>query len=183
MTLDYIFWTGIIGSLVLVTGAAWPIKKAKHPVYSTKNWLFFVGGFTMFAYAIMNFMAGGPIFFVLLQILVAVSSILMMLNTPDKIDIPIILVAGLALVIYSLYLFEGYNTVIFVLGLVGIAIGYVLEMGTVKRVLALTVGSVLIAVFSYIEMNWIFFGLNTFFAIFSGYYVIKGLYNLKLKKA
>ncbi len=174
--MDHIFITGLIGSLVLVTGAAWPVKKGiKHPAKSIKNWLFAVGGFIMFAYAILGYLEGGPIFFIFLQILVAISSILMMLNTPDKIDISIITVSGLALIIWSLSLFEGYNTVFFVLGLSGIGLGYTFEMATLRRSLALTLGSMLIALFSYIEASWIFFWLNTFFAIFSAYYVYKAL--------
>jgi len=35
------FLTGLIGSLILVTGAAWPEpKNSKHPMQSLKNWFF-----------------------------------------------------------------------------------------------------------------------------------------------
>jgi len=175
--MDYIFFTGLIGSLVLVTGAAWPPepKTAKHPVKSLKNWFFAIGGTIMLLYAIFGYQQGGPIFFVILQILVAVSSIMMMLNTSDTIDIPIIGVSALALIVWSLYLFEGYNTVFFILGLSGIGLGYAFQTGTMRRNIALTLGSILIAIFSYIEASWIFFWLNVFFAIFSGYYTYKGL--------
>ncbi len=174
--MDYIFITGLVGSLVLVTGAAWPeAKDVKHPTKSLKNWLFAIGGLIMLLYAIFGYQQGGPIFFVILEILVAISSILMMLNTPDKIDTPILTISSLGLIIWSLYLFEGYNTVIFILGLCGIGLGYAFQMGTLRRSIALTLGSVLIALFSYIEASWIFFWLNVFFAIFSAYYVYKGL--------
>lgn len=174
--MDYIFLTGLVGSLVLVAGAAWPeTKDIKHPTKSLKNWLFAIGGFIMLLYAIFGYQQGGPIFFVILEILVAISSILMMLNTPDKVDTPILTISSLGLIIWSLYLFEGYNTVIFILGLCGIGLGYAFQMGTLRRSVALTLGSVLIAVFSYIEASWIFFWLNVFFAIFSAYYVYKGL--------
>lgn len=174
--MDYIFATGLIGSLILVTGAAWPEpKKYKHPVKSLKNWLFAIGGFIMLLYAILGHQQGGPVFFVILQTLIAVSSILMMLNTPDKIDIPIISASALALTAWSLYLFEGYNTILFILGLSGIGLGYTFQSGTLRRNFALTLGSILIALFSYIEASWIFFWLNVFFAIFSAYYVYKGL--------
>lgn len=174
--MDYIFITGLVGSLVLVTGAAWPkIKDVKHPTKSLKNWLFAIGGFIMLLYAIFGYQQSGPIFFVILEILVAISSILMMLNTPDKVDTPILTISSLGLIIWSLYLFEGYNTVFFILGLCGISLGYAFQMGTLRRSIALTLGSVLIALFSYIEANWIFFWLNLFFAIFSAYYIYKGL--------
>jgi len=176
--MDYIFLTGLIGSLILVTGAAWPIPKGvKHPAKSFKNWLFAIGGLAMFLYAIFGYQQGGPIFFVMLQILVAISSVLMMLNTPDKIDIPVIAISGLGLVVWSLYLFEGYSTIFFIIGLCTIGLGYAFQMGTLRRSISLTLGSILIAVFSYIEASWIFFWLNTFFAIFSAYYVYKGLTN------
>lgn len=129
----------------------------------------------MLLYAILGYMQGGPVFFVFLEVLVVIASILMMLNTPDEIDTPIIAISGLALIVWSLFLFEGYNTVFFILGLSGIGLGYAFEMATLRRSIALTLGSILIALFSYIEASWVFFWLNVFFAIFSAYYVYIGL--------
>lgn len=170
--MDTIFLTGLIGSLVLVTGAAWPEpKQKKHPAQSIKNWLFAIGGLIMLLYAFLGYQQGGPIFFVILEILVALATLLMMLNTPDKIDTPLISLGALGLILWSLVLFEGYATVIFILGLCGVALGYAFEMGTLRRNLALTVGSLLIAWFSYLEASWIFFWLNVFFALFSAYYI------------
>lgn len=171
--MDYIFYTGIAGCIVLVLGAAAPAKPVAHPTQSTKNWLFAIGGFMMMVYSYLNYVNGGPIFFLILQILVNISSVLMMLNTDDKIDTAVLSLCGLGLIIWSLTLFEGYNTIFFILGLCGIGIGYALDTGTVKRNIMLTAGSVLIALFSYIEASWIFFWLNVFFALFSGYYVVK----------
>lgn len=174
--MDYIFITGLVGSLILVTGAAWPEPKdVKHPTKSLKNWLFAIGGLIMLLYAFFGYQQGGPIFFVMLEILVVIASILMMLNTPDKVDVPIISISGVGLIIWSLYLFQGYNTVFFILGLCGIGLGYAFEMGSLRRNIALTLGSILIALFSYIEASWIFFWLNLFFAIFSAYYLYKGI--------
>lgn len=182
--MDYIFLTGLIGSLVLVSGAAWPEpKKKQHPVKSIKNWLFGVGGLIMLLYSIFGYMQGGAVFFVFLEAFVVIASILMMLNTPDTIDTPIITVSGLGLIVWSLYLFEGYNTVFFILGLAGIGLGYAFEMGTLRRNLALTLGSVLIAVFSFIEASWVFFWLNLFFAVFSAYYLFKDLPKKKVVTA
>jgi hypothetical protein len=174
--MNIIFFTGFVGSLILVLGAVWPeIKDVKHPTKSLKNWLFAIGGFIMLIYAILGYQQGGPIFFVILEIMVVIASILMMLNTSDKVDTLILAVSSLGLIIWSLYIFEGYNTVFFILGLCGIGLGYAFQMGTLRRNIALTLGSVLIALFSYIELNWIFFWLNVFFAIFSAYYIYKGL--------
>ena len=177
--MNYIFWTGIIGSLVLVTGAAWPESKdINHPMKSVKDWLFAIGGLLMLIYSIFVWQQGGPIFYMILETLGLIASILMMLNTPDNIDTPILGISSLAFIIWSVYLSQGYNTVIFILGLCGIALGYAFQMGTLRRSVALTIGSGLIAFFSYLEASWIFFWLNVFFAIFSAYYIKKAL-NLK----
>lgn len=173
-SLDYIFLTGLISSLILVLGAAWPEgRRISHPIKSVKNWLFALGGAGMLVYAILNYLVGGPVFFVFLEVLVVVASVLMMLDLEDYIDIAVISLTGFAFIIWSIVLFEGYNTVFFILGLSGIGLGYAFKMGTLRRFVALTLGSVLIALFSYIEVNWIFFWLNVFFALFSGYYVVR----------
>jgi len=168
MTLPFIF--GLVGSLILVSGAAYPVKKFKHPIKSTKNWLFALGGFLMLIYSILNYLEGGPVFFIFLQGLVNIASIFMLSNTHENISTPIIIGASIFLIAWSMTLFEGYNTIFFIIGLSGIATGYVLHTGTYRRNLALFIGSALIALFSYIESSWIFFWLNVFFAIFSGYY-------------
>lgn len=167
------FVVGLVGAGVLVVGAAWPDKKVKHPVKSVKNWLFALGGLCMLVYSILNYLAGGPVFFIFLQALINVASLLMMINIRDKYDVPIISVLALGLIGWSLYLFEGYNTVFFVIGLAGLGMGYAMDTATVRRNISLLIGSVLVAVFSYLESSWIFFWLNVFFALFSGYYAWK----------
>lgn len=166
---------GILGSLILVAGAAYPLEKrvAKHPAHSIKNWLFAVGGLVMLMYAILDYMAGGTIFFVILQLFINSTSILMMFNTPDRFDEIFVPVVGLGMIAWSLTLFEGYNTMFFIIGLAGIGLGYALTTGTFRRNAALTAGSALIALFSYIEQSWIFFWLNIFFALFSAYYAVE----------
>ncbi|MBU0577414.1 hypothetical protein KJ742_00765 [Patescibacteria group bacterium] len=173
--IDYIFLTGLFGALILVVGAAWPEgKDLKRPMKSVKNWLFAIGAVTMLIYALLNYyFTGGAVFFAFLQGFIVIASVMMMLNLSDKVDIPIISLTGIGFVIWSLTLFEGYTTIIFILGLVGISLGYTLQMGTLKRSTALMLGGALIAIFSYIEANWIFFWLNVFFAVFSGYYVMR----------
>ena len=122
----------------------------------------------MATYSTLNYLAGGPVFFIFLQALVILSSIFMMLDVDDRIDTPIIIAAAIGLVGWSLYLSQGYDTILFILGLVGIALGYELKGGTLKREIALIVGSIMIALFSYLSATWIFFWLNVFFALFSG---------------
>ena len=123
----------------------------------------------MATYSTLNYLAGGPIFFIFLQALVILSSIFMMLDVDDRIDSTVTIVAAIGLIIWSFYLSQGYETLIFILGLVGIALGYELKGGTLKREFALIAGSVMIALFSYLSATWIFFWLNVFFALFSGW--------------
>lgn len=181
--MDYIFLLGLVGSLIIVLGAAWPESKdVKRPTKSIKNWLLAIGGgCILFIYAVLNYQQGGSIFFVFLQALVAISSVLMMINASDKVDMIVITTIGFGLVIWSLYLFEGYNTIFFIFGLSGVGLGYALQMGTLRRSVALTLGSALVALFSYLEANWIFFWLNAFFVVFSMFYVYKGLINKRTR--
>ena len=65
ITITLTFLIGLIGSIILVAGAAYPAKKVSHPIKSVKNWLFAIGGAVMFTYATMNYFEGGPIFFML----------------------------------------------------------------------------------------------------------------------
>jgi len=171
--MDLTFVIGLLGSVILVTGAALP-EKAESQTHSLKNWLFAVGGACMLVYSSLNYAAGGPVFFVFLQVLVNIASVFMMCNVRDDIDTPVMCVAGLALIVWSLTLFEGINTLFFIVGLTGIAMGYVMQTGTLRRSVALTVGSALIALFSYLEASWIFFWLNLFFALFSAYHIAEG---------
>ena len=171
--MDLTFITGILGSLVLVTGAAWPSKKVSHPTKSKKNWLLAIGSFIMLLFSIMGYLAGGNVFFVFLEIFVVIATVLMMLNTNDKLDTLILSITGAVLIGWSLKLFQDTSTIYFTLGLIGVGLGYAFEVTTFRRNLALTLGSALIAYFSFLEPNWIFFWLNAFFALFSGYYLVK----------
>jgi len=175
--MDYVFYLGIIGSLVLVTGSAWPEKKDMIPLKSVKNWLLGLGAACMITYAYLGFLSGGSIFFIFVQALALVATFLMMIDISDVIDTVIIVLCGIAFIIWSLLLFEGYSTVIFIIGFIGIGLGYAFRMGTIRRSFSLFVGGALIALFSYIEASWIFFWLNIFFALFSAYYVYLGLKN------
>lgn len=158
---------GILGGVILVCGAALPDVRGTRPFYSLKNWLFAIGGLVMLAYSLMNYADGGSVFFVFLEALINLASIFMMLETDDRIDVPILLLATVGLIVWSLFLFPGYRTILFILGLSGVGIGYALAPGTLKRDAALFIGSALITYFSYIEASWVFFWLNLFFAGFS----------------
>jgi len=67
---DPTFLVGFLGALILVGGAAYPIEKVPHPAKSVKNWLFAIGSLCMLGYALLNYIAGGTIFFVILQIFI-----------------------------------------------------------------------------------------------------------------
>lgn len=174
--MNHIFLTGLIGSIILVLGSAWPdVKKISHPAKSIKNWLFTFGNILMFTYAFLGYLETGSIFFVILEILIVIATLMMMFNSPEKYSNPIIIFGTLALILWSLSLFEGYATIIFIIGLGILGIGYASKTGSQKRYLALTAGSILITIFSYMQIDWVFFWLNLFFALFSSYYLFKGL--------
>ncbi len=167
------FLVGLAGSLILVSGAAYPVKPVKHPTKSMKNWLFLVGGLCMLTYSLLNWIDGGPIFFLILQLFINLTSVLMMLNTSDKIDTPIIIVACIGFIVWSLTILLDRTTVFFVIGLSLIGLGYALDTGSFKRNAALAVGSGIIAYFSYLLADWIFFWLNVFFCLFSSFHAWK----------
>lgn len=171
--MDYIFLTGIIGSIILVIGAAWKDgTEHSKPLHSIKNWLFAIGALTMLLYAVLGYQKGGPIFFVILEILVLFSCVLMMTTLKDRLKTILLAIAGSGLLAWSLYLFNDKKIILFVLGLVVVALGYAFQMGSLRRSVALTLGSILIAWYSYLEASWIFFGLNLVFGLFSGYYIL-----------
>lgn len=174
--MDIVFTTGFIGSLFLVMGAAWPaIEGAEHPARLTKNWLFVVGNILILFYAVLGYLQGGLIFFIFLEVMVIVASVLMMLNTNDRVNTVALAIGGSVFVVWSIRLFDSYSIIFFIIGLSILSIGYALKTGTFRRSVALMIGSILIALFSYLEASWIFFWLNIFFAIFSGYYVAQRL--------
>ena len=171
--MDYIFLTGIIGSLVLVLGAAWKDgEEGTKPIKSVKNWLFAIGAVIMLLFASLDYyINAAPVFFVILEILVLIACMLMMTTWSDRLKTIILGIAGGALLIWSLMEFDNPQIAIFVLGLIVVALGYSFEMGSLRRSIALTLGSILIAWYSYLTESWIFFGLNLVFGLFSGYYI------------
>ena len=169
-----IFGLGVLGGIILVAGAAWPAHAIENPLKSPKNWLLALGGLMMLIFSSLDFYFNqAPFFFILLQLLVSVASVLMMAKAGDKWSTIILTLSAALLVAWSLLIFEDQSTIFFILGLLGIGIGYALEGGTVRRNIALMIGSVLIAYFSYLGQSWIFFWLNAFFALFSAWYVYK----------
>jgi hypothetical protein len=151
---------GLIGSVILVTGVATTVEKRK-------ELLFACGNACMFTYALLGYLDGGSIFFVIIQSFIALSTICMLLQVSDRYDTPILAVGGLGLVAWSLSLFEGYSTAIFVVGLALLGVGFAMNPGSLKREVALMIGSVVIAVFSLLMRDWVFVGLNVLFAVLS----------------
>ena len=161
------FLTGLLASIILVIGSAWPATK-------TKDRLFLVGNFGMLAYSILGYLNGSPIFFIFLELLCVSSSVLFMLKVPEKTSTRLIAILGAVLLLASLYFLEGTNTVFFILGLIALALGFITQK-EVKRNTFFIAGCILIATFSYIENSMIFFWLNTIFGVFSTYYLLKAL--------
>ncbi len=167
------FYIGLTGVVVLVLGYAWPAKKIKNPRKSLKNWLFVFGAFVMLIYSYLNYLLGGTIFYIFLQLLANLASLFLMLRINKKLSIIFILFSSVAFIAASLFYFEDLNTVLFIVGLSLIAVGYILDSGTVKRNTMLCLGSIFIAVFSYTEGNMIFFWLNVLCSSFSIYHIGK----------
>lgn len=164
--------TGLLGAALVVVGAAWPDKPGSQTHRtSVKNWLLAGGGVVMLTYALLGHLQGGPIFFVFLEAMIVVASILMMLDTDERIDVAILGVVGIGLAGASLVLFEGYQTLLFVLGLVAIALGYTLETGSLRRDVCFCVGRAMIALFSFLQASWVFFGLNLVSTVFAAGYL------------
>lgn len=161
-----VFVTGLIASIILVLGSAWPDRS------SYKNWIFALGNFGMLGYSILSYLNGNPVFYILLESLCALSSVLMLAKVRQKPSTILLLSAGAALLAYSIYLFEDTGTLFFILGLMMLAVGFVTK-DFLKRNSAFVLGSALIAIFSYVENSMIFFWLNVFFALFSFYYLLK----------
>lgn len=169
-----IFALGVLGGLVLVVGSALPENKNSTALSSKRNWWFATGNLAMFAYALLNwYFNAGAVFFVILETLIVIATILMLRPITANKSALIFGLAGAGLSLFSLTLFEGYQTLIFVAGLSIVSLGFSLAPHEPKRNLVLALGSLLIAIFSYLSADWIFFWLNAFFALFSAYHFWK----------
>lgn len=134
----------------------------------------------MFTYAVSQYLQGGSFFFVLLQVLIATSTVLMLANTNDTFDTILLSAAGVGLSGYALHLFHGTDTIIFVVGLCMVGVGFAMQMASVARQVVLALGSVCIALFSYMEGDAIFLLLNVFFALFSGWHACRMMRNREM---
>ena len=165
---------GITGACALVIGAAWPISKEKHPGKSIKNWLFLIGALFLLGYASWNYsLETGEFFFVLLQIFVLSSNVLLVINAPQKWSKPLIISSAIFFIGWSIFLFEDLSTLPFIIGLSILAYGYISDPSTRNSQIILTIGSILLALFSYLAADWVFFWLNSTYILFSSYYAWK----------
>ncbi len=173
MTLTTILW--IIWGVILIIGSARNEKKNTHtPLKSTKNWLFTAGAIFMLMYAILWYVQdNSSIFFIFLEGFVLIACILMMLDTDDSFDVRFLGSLWLVLIATSLAISMSTDTLRFISGLIAIALGYTFKPCTLRRDAALTIGSILIVIFSFIGDNRIFFWINIFFAFFSAFYRMK----------
>ncbi len=174
--INTVFLTGLISSIILVIGSAWPDpKKNIKPIRTFKHWIFGVGNFGMLAYATLAFfLQANPIFFVILEILCAASSVLILADVKEKISTRLIMISALALLVWSFFLFEDSTTIFFILGLSAVAVGFT-SKDNVKRNAAFVLGCILISTFSFVKEDWIFFWLNAVFGLFSAFYLLKAL--------
>ena len=153
---------GILGGLILVGGAA---HKDHDP--RRKNLIFAAGNALMFGYSVLGFIDGGSFLFVLLQIMVNLSSLCMLLNIPDQIDTPLVSLTGLALAIYAGMYYYSPSTLLFIAGLILLSLGFSLDYKKSLKNILLTLGSILMAYFAWLMQDMVFLGLNSFFALFS----------------
>ncbi|MBI2117298.1 hypothetical protein HYT95_00205 [Candidatus Peregrinibacteria bacterium] len=154
--MDYRLLIGLIGSVLLVAAVALRSQKRK-------NNFFAIGNVCMFTYALLGYFQGGPIFFLILQMFILLSTLCMLFHVPDAYNTPILAMGGIALIWWSLSIFQDYSTAIFVVGLALLGIGYAMHSGTLRREIALMIGSAIIALFSFLMRDWAFFGLNILF--------------------
>ncbi len=158
--MEYRLLVGLIGSALLVTGVA--VRDQRR-----KNHLFSAGNACMFMYALLGYLQGGPIFFLILQTFVALATVCMLFVIPDAYTTPILIIGGIVLVAWSVALFQDESTAIFVVGLVLLGLGFAMNAGTRRREIALMVGSAVIVLFSFLMRDWVFFSLNFLFAVMS----------------
>lgn len=167
------FVAGIAGSLVLLVGAIWPLEKTLVPAKSIRNRLFAIGSFIMLLYAIFGYLAGGPVFYIVLELVVMLAVALMFLGTSDRLNTGLICVAGILLMVRSWFLFQWPSMLLFILAFTILWLGYAYKMHTARRFFFLAIGGGLISLSSYLDASRIFFWLNIFFALFSLLYAIK----------
>ena len=165
---------GVLGSIVLLLASGLHYSKK-----NIKKYLFTIGNLLMFAYAILNFIDGGSIFFIYLQILINFSSLLLWLNIKDKYDQPLVLSLGAILTYFALTINLDYLTLTFVIGIITLALGFSTDTKKPTHNLFLLAGSLLIAIFSFFQKDLIFLILNAFFALFSLKNLYQEFYKLK----
>lgn len=158
--MDERLWIGWLGALILVTGAATVSSERK-------NLLFALGNACMFTYALLGSLRGEPVFFFILQSFILLATVCMFLKVPESSATPILAIGAILLILWSLSFSQDYATAIFVVGLGLLGIGFAMHSGTRRREVALMAGSAVIAVFSFLVREWVFFVLNILFAVLS----------------
>lgn len=148
MSLSFII--GVVGAVCTVIGAGWPDKVPKKPRFSVKNRLFFVGNTLVFCYSVLLAREGGTVFFLYLESVVMLGTILMMTTIPKIYNVIATSVLGLFFVFRVLLGTQDRQTLIFVVGLTGLTIGFVSPAATLQREGALTLGSIGVAIYSYV---------------------------------
>jgi hypothetical protein len=180
--MNFTFLIGIVWSIALIIWAAYPDSwKNKNPTKSIKNQLFTLWSVVMLIFSILWYLQWWDILFILLQILILISCVLMMIDIDDKIDSIIIWISWITLIWLSIFFSNSYNTIIFILWLIWLWLGYAFKMWSLRRDIALTLWSLSVVIFSYLEWNLIFLRLNIFFCLFSLYYTIKRFQKNKIK--
>ncbi len=165
---------GIIGSVILLIWAVYPEEtRVTSPIKSKKNWLFAIWCFSMFIYALLGYLSWSTFIFLLLEVLIMIAITFMMLDIDDRVDTLIIWGLWILLGLWALSLFPNFMIFYFILGMIGLSLGYAYKMFTLRRYIFLTLGAFFLALFSYLGASWIYFRLNALFMVACLYYVIK----------
>lgn len=127
----------------------------------------------MIIYAVFRYMAGGSVFFLLLEAMMLLATVLMLVQAKESISRTLILIMGFLLSATAFFIKIDPETLIFVAGLTIVSVGFTSGANTIRRNALLALGSGLVALFSAIQHDPVFLWMNVFFALFSLYHVVK----------
>lgn len=171
---------GIIGWVLLVIGAAYPREKVVANAKSVKNWLFSIGSWLLLVYALMGYLAGGPVLLLGVEVMIVLGCIMMLLDIKPMMARWIVSILWVILLVRAFTSLWGIDTMmLFILGGAALGLGYVSPMESLWRNLALTIGGILAIIFSYLGASRILFWLNVGFAAFCLYSTILNLKHAK----
>jgi len=169
---------GIFGSIAIILGMLYQEQNTnKLPHKSVKNRLFFIGGILMTLYSFLDFFQNKVLFFLVLQLFLLTTCVVMITNINEKKALIINIIALIIFVAWSFLAVNSIITLIFIFGLIIVGMGYTFKFSPTKRDIAFIIGSVLLTIFSVINHNPIYIAINLISAIIS----FLNLFNIRLQ--